>query len=92
MHTSGIVGFSLHAYQKARHLLLRTQMQQGFIDERAPPNPAAVDSSRTADEGEDGDEQDDEMSEPIQTKENRKGERVSDGRNSKRVTGIVTCS
>ena len=42
------------------------QTQQGFIDERAPINPTVSDPSRNANEGEDEDEQDDEMSEPTQ--------------------------
>ena len=46
-----------------------TQIQQCFIDERAPLNPATVDPSRTVDEGEDEDERDDEVSEPIQRKQ-----------------------
>ena len=44
------------------------QVQQGFIDERASLNPATADPSRTADEGEDEDERDDEMSEQTRTK------------------------
>ena len=49
-----------------------TQIQQGFIDERAPPNPTTVDPSRTADEGEDEDERDNDMSEPTRTKKTEK--------------------
>ena len=43
-----------------------TQIQQGFIDERASLDLTTVDPSRTADEGEDEDERGDEMSEPTQ--------------------------
>ena len=57
---------------KALHLLPRTQIQEGFIDERAPLNPTTLDPSRTADECEDEDEWDDEMSEPTQTKKAEK--------------------
>ena len=38
------------------------QTQQGVIDERVPIKPTVADSSRNANEGEDEDEQDDEMS------------------------------
>ena len=38
------------------------QMQQGFIDERASLKPTTADQSQIADEGEDEDERDDEMS------------------------------
>ena len=64
------------------------QTQQG--DNLAPLNPTTVDPARSADGGED--ERDDEMSEPTQNKEHTKAKRVSDGRNSKRVTGTVTFS
>ena len=66
------------------------QTQQG--DDLAPLNPTTVDPARTADEGEDEEERDDEMSEPTQNKEHTKAKRVSDGRNSKRVTGTVNYS
>ena len=69
-----------------------TQIQQGFIDERAPLNPTTVDQSRTANEDEDEDERDDEMSEPTRTKRTEKANVNSDGRNTKRVTGTVTYS
>ena len=68
------------------------QTQQGFIDERAPINPTAVDPSRTADEGEHEDERDDEKSEATQINEDREAKGDQDGRNSKRVTGTVTCN
>ena len=64
------------AHTKSSSLLATdTQIQQGFIDERAPLSPTTVDPSRSAGEGEDEDEQNDEMSESIQTKqtEKRKG-------------------
>ena len=48
------------------------QIQHGFIDERASLNPAPADPSQTADEGEEEDERDDGMSEPIQTKKTEK--------------------
>ena len=52
------------------------QIQQGFIDERALLNPTAADLSRTADEGEDEDERDDEMSEPTRTKRTEKRKEI----------------
>ena len=68
------------------------QTHQGFIDERAPINPAVADSSRNANEVEDEDEQDDEMTEPTQLTKDRRAKGDSDGRNSKRFTGSVTCN
>ena len=61
-------------------------MQQGFIDERASLDPTTADRSRTADEGKDEDEPDDDMSEATRTKRTEK-RKDSDGRNSKRVYG-----
>ena len=91
MHTSGIRWlFTSTQTKSSSPLATDAQVQQGFIDERAPLNTMTVDPSRTVDKGEDEDERDDDMSEPTQTTENRKAKRVSDGRNSKRVTGIVT--
>ena len=65
VHISGIVGFSLHVNQQFfTSCDGHTDATQGFIDERAPLNPTAVDPSRTADEREDEDERGDKMSEP----------------------------
>ena len=61
MHISGIVGFHYMQTKSSSPLATDTQIQQGFIDERAPLNPTAVDPSRTED-----DERGDEMSEPSQ--------------------------
>ena len=52
------------------------QTQQGFIDERSPINPTVVDSSRNANEGEDEDEQDDELSEPTQLTKTEKRKEI----------------
>ena len=92
VHASGIIGFSSHANEKFfTSCSADAQTQQGFIDGRASFKPTTADPSRTADEGEDEDERDDEMSEPTQiTKKTEKRKEDSDGRNSKRVMGIVT--
>ena len=67
MHISGIVGLTLHVDQNSSSLLATdAQIQQGFIDERITLNPTVAGPSRNANEGEDEDEQDDEMSEPTQ--------------------------
>ena len=57
---------AFHHTQTKSSSPLATDIQQGFIDERAPLNPTTVDPSRTADEGEDEDERDDEMSDTTQ--------------------------
>ena len=70
------------------------QKQKGFIDERAPINPTVADSSRNANEGEDEDEQDDEMSEPTQlTKTGKRKEiQMDETANGLRATLPVTDS
>ena len=67
-----LLAFRYTHTQRSSPLVPDTQTQQGFIDERAPLNLTTVDPSRAADEGEDEDEQDDKMSEPIQTRKTEK--------------------
>ena len=52
------------------------QIQQGFIDERASLNTTTADPSRTADEGEDEDGWDNEMSEPTRRKRTEKRKEI----------------
>ena len=91
MHTSGIVGFSLHAIPQVLHFLpWMLRYNKGFIDERASLNPTTADPPRTADEGEDEDNRDDEMSEPTQITRTEKRTYFQTDEKSKRVTGNVT--
>ena len=62
-----------------------TQIQQGFIDERAQLNPTTVDQSRTADEGEDEDERDDEMLEPTQLTSAEKRKKIQTDETAKEL-------
>ena len=66
-----------------------TQIQQGFIDERAPLNPTTVDPSRTAHEGGDEDEQDDELSEPIQSKRTAKRKEFQTDETAKELGALL---
>ena len=79
-----------HTHTKSSSpLATDTQIQQGFIDERAPLNPTTVDPSRTADEGEDEDEQDDKMSEPIQTKKTEKRKEFQTDETAKELRALL---
>ena len=90
MHTSGIVGSSPHANQEFFTSCRGcSDTTKRFIDERASLNPTTADPPRTADEGEDEDERGDEMSEPTQKARTEKRKTFSDGRKSKRVTGML---
>ena len=62
-----------------------TQIQQGFVDERAPLTLTTVDPSRTANEVEDEDERDDEMSEPTRTKSTAKRKEIQTDETAKEL-------
>ena len=64
------------------------QTQQGFIDERAPINPTDADSSRNANEGEDEDERDDEMSEPTQLTRTEKRKEIQTDDTAKELRAL----
>ena len=57
----GLLAFHYTQTKSSSPLATDAQIQRGFIDKRVPLNPTTVDPSRTADEGEEEDERDDEM-------------------------------
>ena len=65
------------------------QTQQGFIDERAPINPTAADSSQNVNESEDEDEQDDELSEPTQLTRTEKRKEIHMDERAKELRAML---
>ena len=88
--SSGIIFFVTTRKSKVLHLLQQTLRHNKASSMNALHNTTVADASRTADEDEDEDEARRRNVRANTNEENRKVKRVSDGRNSKRVTGIVT--
>ena len=80
-----LLAFHYTQTKSSAPLATDTQIQQGFIVERAPLNLTTVDQARTADEGEDEDERDDEMSEPTQTERTEKRTEIQTGETAKEL-------
>ena len=67
-----LLAFHYMQTKSSSPLAADAQVQQGFIDERAPLNSTTADPSRTVGEGEDEDERNDEVSEPTRKQKSEK--------------------
>ena len=86
MHTSGIVGFSLHVDQKVLHLLRQTLR---YTKASQTNVLHSIRQLLNANEGKDEDEQDDEMSEPPQLTRTEKRKEIQMDETAKELRAML---